>query len=129
MLDLTLLMGENFMLFSRVGLSSVVLVSLLAVSGFASADSFYDGYGYSRGVYIAPVAAAPSASSCGCHVGHYYHHRHHHHMSMAARHMYPKHRGFYVCMKYTYEATPIHRDVNCTQWKFKCMPAWHAFKD
>jgi hypothetical protein len=119
MLDLTLLMGVNFMLFSRIGLSSLIVVSLLAVSGLAVADDgYYDGYGYNSGVYVAPVPVVEK-SCCGWHGWHhkYQHHYRHH---MMARNHHPMYMGFYMCKKYTYEVTPIHRDVACTKWKFVC---------
>jgi hypothetical protein len=124
-------MGENFMLWSRVGLSSLALCGALAVSGVASAhyddNSSYDNYSYTNGVYIAPVPAAPMVRGGYHHWNHgYMHHasRHHHHGMAYKGHMY---RGYYVCKKYVYEVTPMHRDASCSDWKFEWMPVsrWH----
>jgi hypothetical protein len=121
-------MGENFMLWSRVGLSSLVICSSLAISGIANAhedDANYDNYSYTNGVYIAPVPAAPMVRMGYHHHGSYMHHASHHHHHYAKNgQMY---RGYYVCKKYVYEITPMHRDASCSDWKFEWMPAsrWH----
>jgi hypothetical protein len=123
-------MGENFMLWSRVGLSSLVFCSFIAVSGVASAhydDSNYDNYSYTNGVYIAPVPAAPMVRMGNGYHGyyhHYKHHAHHHGYAYKGHHMY---RGYYVCKKYVYEVTPMHRDASCSDWKFEWLPVsrWH----
>jgi hypothetical protein len=104
------------MLFSRVGLSSIVLIGILSLSSYANADGFMDGYGYMgghNGVYIRPVPVKAHCGSWGWHK----HHGHH----MAMEHRRPMHRAFYVCTKYTYEITPIHRDIACSHWKFSWM--------
>lgn len=117
-------MGVNFMLWSRVGLSSLVFCGVLALSGVANAHYNDEGSsdGYGNGVYIAPIPASPMVRyhgyrHCSSHRMHAYN-RHHHHMY--GHNMY---RGYYVCQKYTYEITPMHRDVACSDWKFEWLPA------
>ena len=127
------------MLWSRVGLSSLAIVGLLTFSGMASAmwggdENSYDGYSYTNGVYIPPVPAAPmvrmgNGYHHSCHGG--YHHRMHHAYNGHHSCHKPMYRGFYVCKMYTYEVTPMHRDVACTEWKFEwkhvSMSQWHRY--
>ncbi|MES2217803.1 MAG: hypothetical protein V4501_05280 [Pseudomonadota bacterium] len=120
------------MLWSRVGLSSLVICSLFAFTGAANAhedDMNYDNYSYTNGVYIAPVPASPMVR-----YGYGYRHGYHHYMHHASRHHHGcyahnghMYRGYYVCKKYVYEITPMHRDASCSDWKFEWLPAsrWH----
>jgi hypothetical protein len=134
-------MGVNFMLWSRVGLSSLAIAGLLTFSGMASAmwggddNTSYDGYSYSNGVYIPPVPAAPMVRMGygyhhSCHGGYHHHYKHHAYNGHHSCHM-PMYRGFYVCKMYTYEITPMHRDVACSKWQFEwkhvSAAQWHRY--
>jgi hypothetical protein len=125
------------MQWSRIGLSSMVMVGLLSVTGVASADTGED-YSYS-GSQIQDIPAGPYGVNVvgrhygvvapgyyrSCHRMRYHHGRHHYYC--------PMYEAFYVCQKYTYEVTPQHRDVACSQWKveWKRVHHWrrhHAYK-
>lgn len=120
------------MLLSRLGLSSVVLASILSFAGSANADvmysSDYDGYNYNgSGVYIAPVPASPMFTG-GAGYRHGCAYKHHHYKHFAHRMKRcgcPMYRGYYVCTMYTLEITPIHRDVACSKWVFTWKPLVH----
>jgi hypothetical protein len=115
------------MQWSRLGLSSLVTAVLLSVTGVANASS-YD-YSY-NGMVIKPVPVSygyATNANRGFYRGCYRVRSHHgmrHHMVC------PRYRAYYVCQKYTYEITPQHRDVSCTQWKIKWKHArhWRGYK-
>jgi hypothetical protein len=102
------------MQWSRIGLSSLLVMGALSCTGVANAGPG-DQMSYS-GVEMQAIPASPC----------YMHRCHHSYKHHGMRHRYcQRYAPFYVCQKYTYEITPEHRDVACTTWKMEWLRVHH----
>jgi hypothetical protein len=121
------------MQWSRIGLSSIIMMGLLSFAGIASANTGED-YSY-NGMAIQSIPAGPYgvAGPYGTVEPGYYRscHRLRYHHGMRHHYVCPMYEAFYVCKMYTYEITPQHRDVACSKWKveWKRVHHWRRYHE